>query len=140
MKRLVVLFVIFFPLFSFATSNRVEDLFIWKVSEELKLTVKQEGQFSAMVKDFNQRRSDLNQKIEQALASLKTVNNETNKSEAKKKLSDYKSLLSQYQKLALSEVDKAEAVLGTEKAARYFVIKADLTAQLKNALSEKDKK
>jgi hypothetical protein len=57
--------------------SHLEDIFIWKMSDELKLTAKQEKQFTEISKSLNKKKSELNKKIQEAVQNLKTTDSET---------------------------------------------------------------
>ena len=113
------------------TKNRVEELFIWKVSDELKLSVPEEKSFSKVIKTLNERRAQVNDSLQDVLRQL--ADSKTSK-EKEKLLSEQKRLLRSYGELSLEEAEKIQKLLGIERAAQYFVLKNDLTHRLKTAL------
>ena len=50
--------------------SHLEDIFIWKMSDELKLTAKQEREFTEINKLLNKKKSELNRKIQDTGTSL----------------------------------------------------------------------
>lgn len=116
--------------------NRVEELFIWKVSDELKLSVPEEKSFAEMIKGLNQRRSLVNESLQDILKQLSE--SKTTK-EKEKLLSDQKRQLRNYNELSLEEADRVQKLFGIDRAAQYFVLKNDLTNRLKTVLASPEK-
>ncbi|MCE3010100.1 MAG: hypothetical protein LW875_05765 [Proteobacteria bacterium] len=118
-----------------ASKNRLEELFIWKVSEELKLSVTEEKQFSDTVRELNLKRFYFNEEIQKHLVAMGS----TEASKAKSKLSLYRQTLKKYQDVNLEEIDRMQKILGPQKANQYFVLKNDLSQKLKNMISNPEK-
>ncbi len=125
------------PAFAVEARNKVEELFIWKISDELKLSVPEEKNFSDFVRGLNQRRAQVNNDLQE---SLKKMSTSANPKEREKALSEHRKLLKSYSDLSIEEVDRIQKLLGTEKAAQYFVLKNDLTNRLKAMLAMPEKK
>lgn len=140
-KQAIITFLLWaflFPLTSLA-SNRVEELFLWKLSEELKLTVKEEKEITKLIQDLNQKKSKVSQNMDQLMVGVKTAKNQ------KEFLTKYRSYLSDYNQISLSEFDGVKKILGSEKTLQYFYVKNDLSQKIKHMLSgtsgpDKDKK
>lgn len=118
------------------SKNRVEELFIWKVSDELKLSVPQEKSFSKIIQTLNERRAQVNDDLQDVLRQLaesKSIK------EKEKLLTEQKRLLRSYNELALEEAEKVQKLFGIDRTAQYFVLKNDLTNRLKTALMTSDK-
>lgn len=116
--------------------NRVEELFIWKVSDELKLSVPEEKSFSEMIKGLNQRRSLVNENLQDILKQL--AESKTTK-DKERLLLEQKRLFRSYNDLSLEEAERIQKLFGIDRAAQYFVIKNDLTNRLKTVLASPDK-
>jgi hypothetical protein len=117
--------------------NKMEALFIWKISDELKLSTTEEKKFSDFFHDLNQKKADLLKEQDEAINRLAK---EAQKAQ-KDILKGYRRLIEDYNKMQLSEFDGVKKMLGDEKLAKYLQIKRDLTNKVKNLLSEKtDKK
>ncbi len=113
-------------------SSRIEDLFIWKISEELKLSVKEEKSVSELISQLNQRKSLANEKIDGIIQKLAAVESEK---EQRKYLKEYRTALVDYNKISTDEVDKVQKLLSSEKTAKYFVLKSDLSKKIRNLLA-----
>lgn len=106
----------------------LEDVFIWKICDELKLSVAEEKKFTEINKSLNKKKSELNKKIQETVFSLSAQN----PSEAA--LSNYKKLIQQYNQLSISEFESIKQILGKDKFVKYLKIKYELTSRIKSAL------
>ena len=116
--------------------NRLEELFIWKVSEDLKLSVMEEKSFSELLRDINKRKIELNDNLQNTLRAMQ--DSKTSK-EKDKALADYKKKLKSYNAISIDEIDKVQKIFGPEKTAQYLLIKSDLTSRVKTLLASPDK-
>lgn len=117
--------------------NKVEELFIWKISDELKLSVPDEKSLADLLRGLNQRRAKVNEDLQ---ATIKKMAEARTPKEREKILAEHKKLLKVYADLSIEEVDRIQKMLGSEKATQYFVLKNDLTNRLKSMLAAPDKK
>lgn len=113
-------------------SHKFEDLFIWKISDELKLSVPDEKAFSDLIRKLNQKKADLNEQVQ---ATLKKLSESKDKKEREKNLTEYKTQVKKLGQIAIDEVDQIKKALGEEKAAKYFVLKNELANQFKARLA-----
>ncbi|MNS83358.1 hypothetical protein D3C72_1171430 [compost metagenome] len=139
-SKILVLFFISLLSFSFSfassgTKNQLEDLFIWKMSEELKLTSLEEKKFTETVKNLNQKKADLNKDLQEALVSMTKA--ETDKQKADQ-LKTYKRSLHAYNLLSEEEIEKIQGMLGATRTVQYLQIKQDLTNRIKTMLMTPD--
>ena len=111
-----------------ANKNYIEDIFIWKISDELKLSVQEEKAFTEIQKSLNKKKSELNKRIQDSLAALKD-----NASEAD--LKKHRQLLQEYNALVLQEFDSIKKALGAAKFTQYLKIKNELTNKMKSILA-----
>lgn len=112
--------------------SRLDDLFIWKASEELKLPPEQEQKFTEIINDLNSRKRKATEKMEDAIRRLGAVRS---RAEADKALAVHREALKEYQAVQTAELDRLKPLLGSEKLARYLVVKSELTEKLKQLLS-----
>lgn len=129
-------------LFGFQTwaeekKNQLEELFIWKTSDELKLSSQEEKKFTDIVKSLNKRKAELNQSLHDSVDKMAVA--KTTK-EREDELARYRKNLSSYNKISEEEFDKLKAVLGTDRLAQYFKIKQDLTGRIKSMLANPEQK
>jgi hypothetical protein len=113
------------------TSKKVEDLFIWKVSDELKLSTKQEQQFSKMIRDLGAQKAEISEKIQKNILALSLKKGKG----LRVALTDYKKSLKELNQINLREIELIEGQFGPEKAAQYIQLKQTLAEQIKSALS-----
>lgn len=116
--------------------NRFEEMFIWKMSEELDLEVKEEKKLSEIIKTNNRLRAKISLDTEEV---LKRLGSAKNKNERELLLGQYKKLLAQNSQLLLNEVDQLNREIGIDKAAKYFVLKNEMAQKLKSLVMTPDK-
>lgn len=118
----------------------LEDIFIWKVSDELKFSVHEEKKFQEIQKDLNKKKSNLNKKIQSSLEKLPDVRKQSD-NQVKVHLDKHRNLLRSYNQLSVEEFDGMRKLLGSKKFVEYLQIKNDLTNKVKLLLvGEKEKK
>ncbi|KHD89844.1 MAG: hypothetical protein OM95_01940 [Bdellovibrio sp. ArHS] len=138
--RLIFLFaisVLFVHSFSFAVQaaekrNQLEELLIWKMSDELKLTPVEEKKFTDLVKELNRKKSDLNHEMQ---LSIEKMQKATTTKVKEDELSKYRKNLQSYGRIGEEEFDKLKPLLGAERLVQYLVIKLDLTNRIKSMLT-----
>lgn len=137
MSFLTVLLSIFISLPLFAQSaptpkkNSVEDIFIWKVSDELKLSASEEKKFSDIHRELNKQKMQLATHL-QKLSFQSKEDPQLSKARAAEVIKDYKKTLTAYNNLSLQELDKVKALLGDKKFLDYLAIKQDINLKLKS--------
>ena len=95
LKTLALLIILSFSIHSFSSNNEVEikkthleDIFIWKMSDELKLTAQEERQFTDVNKQLNRKKSAINRKIQSSVQSLSEADSEAALKKHKKLIQD----------------------------------------------------
>lgn len=111
---------------------RLEELFIWRVSEELRLAPTEEMKFTEAIHSINQRRREANAKMDQAVRGLSGVKT---RAEAEKALSAHRAALRETQAAANAELEKLKPLLGAQKLAQYLVVKNSILEKLKEMLA-----
>ncbi len=134
-QRLIVTLCIFLTLISslaFANS-KVEELFIWKMSEELDLSPKEEKKFSEKFRELNNKKNSLNSQLQQLVqndsGSLPPV-------EAKDFLRKYQNYLSAGNRIGIEEIEAMTKILGPARTVQYLRIKHDLSGKVRTLLNE----
>jgi len=112
--------------------SRLEELFIWKASEELKLPPAEETKFTEIIKSLNASRHAASEEMD---AAVKDLDSAKTKADADKALARHRAALKAVQAVQTSELDKLKPLLGSEKMARYLVVKTALLEKLKSLLS-----
>ena len=126
-----------FQAFADEKKNQLEELFIWKTSDELKLSSQEEKKFTDIIKSLNKRKSDLNQSLHDSVDKMAAA--KTSK-EREEEMGRYRKNLTAYNKISEEEVDKLKTVLGTDRLAQYLKIKQDLTGRIKGMLANPEQK
>ncbi|MES2962255.1 MAG: hypothetical protein V4760_00085 [Bdellovibrionota bacterium] len=112
--------------------SRLEELFIWKASEELKLPPADDTKFTEIIQSLNVSRRAAGDEMD---AAVKGLGEAKTKIEAEKALVRHRAALKQVQSVQTAELDKLKPLLGPEKLARYLVVKNALLEKLKTMLS-----
>jgi hypothetical protein len=134
-KLFIFSLVVPVTVFALNSKNKVEELFIWKISDELKLSIPDEKKVSDLIRTLNQKKSKSSEDLQE---NLKRLAEAKVLKEKEKLLLEQKRLLRTYNDLSLEEADQIQKILGVEKAAQYFVLKNDLTNKLKSVLLSPD--
>jgi len=130
---LVLMFIQSPTLFAAEKRNKVEEFFIWKMSDELKLTASEEQQFTALLKDLNKKKQTLNQDLQAAVEQMSAELPDKKKEQHLKK---YRDLLKSYNHLSETEYDKLKPLLGPTRMVQYLKEKQNLTNRIKALLSQ----
>lgn len=112
----------------------LEDIFIWKMSDELKLTASEEKKFTEIQKNLNQKKLDLNKSIQNSIESFLTVK-ENAIYDIDKKLDQHFILITKYNQLALDEYQEMRKLLGSNRLLTYLKIKNEITQKVKSILA-----
>lgn len=138
--RLWITILLLFNLFSAAAlaaekRNQLEELLIWKMSDELKLSSIEEKKFAQILKNLNEEKSTLNQALQSSIEAM----GKASTSKAKEaELSKYMRLTQNYGKLGEQEIDRLKPLLGVDRLVQYLNIKQDLTNKIKTLLSSEN--
>lgn len=111
--------------------NSVEDIFIWKVSDELKLSAAEEKKFADIHRDLNKQKMQLATQL-QKLSFQSKENPQLPRSQASNIIKNYKKTLIAYNNLSLQELDEMKALLGDKKFLDYLAIKQDINLKIKS--------
>lgn len=112
--------------------SRLEELFIWKTSEELKLVPAEEMKYTEIIRTLNVEKKRSAEAMDEAIRGLGQVKT---KAEAEKALARHREALRKYQAVQLAELDRLRPLLGTERLARYLLVKNEITEKLKAVLT-----
>ncbi len=113
--------------------ERFHKLFLWKVSEELKLNVEEEKKLNQIVLNNFKERDNLKVQIQ---AFLKAMESAQSKKERESLYGKYKKALGQLKANQISELEAVHGVLGTKKTTQYIVLQNKLNQKLKALLSD----
>lgn len=112
--------------------NQLEELLIWKMSDELKLNTSDEKKFTEIVRDINKRKAQFSQELQ---ASVEKMNKATTAKSKDEELTRYRKSLQSYGRMNEEEFDKLKPLLGPERMVQYLQIKQDLTNRIKTMLA-----
>ncbi len=134
----LLIFVISFSFASHETGlakkNQSEELFIWKLSDELKLGPLEEKKFAELVRTLNQKKFQGTQKIEQVTKELLIAKTDKEKELVLKSL---KKAYLDYNQLSILELEEMKKLLGIQRLTSYLEAKQELTAKVKSLLIQK---
>lgn len=113
--------------------QRLEQLFVWRVSDRLQLTPTQETKFTEEFHKLSDERSKLSQELDSTLDQIDKEKENSDKST--KLLSDYTSALKRYNTMQSKEMDVMGHLFGTKKMVQYVLLKREMTQKFKDLLS-----
>jgi len=119
--------------------NSVEDIFIWKVSDELKLSAADEKKFADIHRDLNKQKMQLATQL-QKLSFQSKENPQLPQSKASDIIKSYKKTLIAYNNLSVQELDQMKALLGDKKYLDYLALKQDINLKLKSLVLGEESK
>ena len=115
--------------------NQLEELFIWKMSDELKLTSSEEKKFTDIVKTLNKKKADLNQALQ---ASIEQMGKAPTAKKKEEELNRYRKNLQSFNHLSEDEIDQMKSLLGVERTIQYLQFKQDIANRIKATLANPD--
>jgi hypothetical protein len=122
-----------------AKKNSVEDIFIWKVSDELKLSASEEKKFADIHRDLNKLKMQYAAQL-QKLSFESKGNPKLTTARAALIIKEYKKTLTAYNQLSIEELEKMKALLGDKKFLDYLAIKQDINLKLKSLVLGEEQK
>ncbi|MGZ3768354.1 MAG: hypothetical protein ACXVCP_03765 [Bdellovibrio sp.] len=122
---------LFCSAFAAEKKNQLEELLIWKMSDELKLTSVEEKKFTDILKELNKKKTDLNHSMQSSVDKMAKANSAKQK---ESELVSYRKSLQNYSRINEEEFDRLKPVLGADRMIQYLVIKQDLTNRIKTML------
>ena len=118
-------------------ATHLEELLIWKVSDELKLKPAEEKSFAEIIKKLNLEKAQLSENIQKEISALKDEKSEKN---LQALLKNHRKSISNYSRLTEKEFDQLSKLLGPQRMSQYLVIKQDITQRIKSLLSTPENK
>lgn len=119
---------------------RLEELFISKMSEELKLPSKMESSFAEAIRALNREKTKANLEVANSLVAIDQAQNghrSAVKRATEKAVKRYEKAWRAYGQLPIREVARLRSILGSERLGRYLVAKSQMADKLK-ALSTRE--
>lgn len=117
--------------------KKFEDLFIWKVSDELKLTHQEEVSVTSIIKESNKKKSVANSELENLNKKLKEATTDAFRKSTFVKI---KNAHKQQLAISLDELDSLNKAIGLKKLGLYLELKRDLSDKIKTMWIQKEKK
>lgn len=112
-------------------TKQLEDLFLWKVSDELKLSSQDEKKFSEAFRKLNQQKQQLNRNHEDKLAVFLAATDEKSRKSA---LQDYKKAVYALAEFPVKEFDELSKILGPVNFAKFLGLRVELTNKVKSLM------
>ena len=121
----------------------IEDIFIWRMSDELKLTATEEKKFTEIHKSLNKKKAELNKAIQDQTQNLAELSRDSDKV-TEGQLKSLRKNIKDYNQISIEEFDSMKKLLGIKRFANYLQIKSELTTKVKSLMTgekppEKDK-
>ncbi len=120
--------------------ERLNQIFYWQISDELKLSTKQEKELIAIVEDIQNQRAQFMATRDQTIESLRKLGRAPSNKEAEKALKAYNKAVESLAGLDAQESKRLSKVLNTELLVRFYVIREDVIAKVKEALEKRASK
>jgi hypothetical protein len=112
--------------------NQVEDIFIWKISDELQLSAKQEKEFGDIHRSLNKKKSEITEEIKLTQSDIRKNEKPLSKAEQLKLIQKNRQLLQQLNQLNVDEFDSMKKLLGPEKFLSYLFLKQEINTKFKS--------
>lgn len=136
MRVFFQIFLLVFSVSFFAEAsnpkNKLEELLIWKMSDELKLNSVQEQEFAGVIRTLNSSKSAYAKDLQKSLEAMSKMKDAKSK---EKELEVYAQTLKKLNQIAESEIKDMKRVLGVEKLVEYLLLKQDIAARIKSSLT-----
>lgn len=113
--------------------NRLEEAFIMKMVEELKLGAEMQKNFAGAIRTLNREKAKANTAIADALIDIDKAQNgdrRNAKKETESAVKKYEVAWRNYGDLPIREISRLRKILGIEKLARYLVLKSQVTEKI----------
>lgn len=112
--------------------NQVEDIFIWKISDELQLSAKQEKEFGDIHRQLNKKKSELTEQLKQLQTDHRKNQPPLSKLEQVQLIQKNKKILIQLNQLNIDEFESMKKLLGNEKFLSYLFLKQEINTKFKS--------
>lgn len=113
--------------------QRLEQLFIWRVSDRLQLTPAEESKFTDEFHKLSEERAKLSQQLEATLDQIDKEKDSIDKTS--KLLAEYTSELKRYNAMQGKELDSMSHLFGTKKMVQYVLLKREMTQKFRDVLA-----
>ncbi len=113
--------------------QRLDELFLWKLSESLNLKPEEEAQLKRVMKEIKEERAKRLADIEDL---LKRMQSEKDKAKRTALLPEYRTKLQKLNESHIDELDQLEKILGPDRMPEYVLAKEKLVDRIKGALAD----
>ena len=136
-KCAIILLIHLATLFAIANTestkkNQVEDIFIWKISDELQLSAKQEKEFGDIHRTLNKKKSEISEEIKLIQTDIRKNEKPLSKVDQTKLIQKNRQLLQKLNQLNINEFDSMKKLLGSEKFLTYLFLKQEINTKFKS--------
>ncbi len=112
--------------------SRLEELFLWKISDSLELNATEEESFRNQFKLLSDKKNKAAQEMDRLTAELE---GQTDLAKISRSLKGYNDQLMEYNSVQAEEIKVMRRVLGDRRFSQYLILKRDLNQKFKNLLS-----
>lgn len=113
--------------------QRLDELFIWKLSESLNLKPEEEAGLKRVMKDLKEVRAKRASELEETLKAMQT---EKDVQKRRELMSQYRAQLVKLNASQTEELDQLEQILGSERMPDYVLARERLLERIKGALAD----
>lgn len=136
-RSLAIIILILLPFAAQAqTTDRFQELFLWKMSEALKLNAEKEEAFNTAIRALNEKKSKALQNVDTSLEQMKLVKTE---SSAKVQVEKYRSALEAYGRVNQEELEEMSRIFNYSQLAQYLTIKMEIMKRLQEKMLDPEK-
>lgn len=136
-RHLAILIFTLMPLALQAqTTDRFQELFLWKMSEALKLNAEKEEAFNTAIRKLNEKKAQALQNVDATLIQMKEAKTE---SSAKVQVEKYRKALEAYQRVNQEELEEMSRIFNYSQLAQYLTIKMEIMKRLQEKMLDPDK-
>jgi predicted metal-binding transcription factor (methanogenesis marker protein 9) len=114
--------------------DRLNKIFYWHLSDELKLSQQQEKEAVAVLESLQLKREEALQMREEALAELRKLSKDAGLDKTRPHLQKYLLSLETLAGLDREEYNSLKKALGEELLGRFYIIREDVTTRVRKAL------
>jgi|GEM_PF-1355668 len=114
--------------------DRLNKIFYWHLSDELKLSPKQESEVISTLESLQKKREEALKMRESALAELRKLSKDAGLEKTRPHLQKYLLSLETLAGLDREEFNSLKLALGEELLGRFYIIRDDVTTRVRKAL------
>ena len=116
--------------------DRLNKIFYWHLSDELKLSQKQEAQVVAVLESIQKKREEALALREDALSELRKLSKDAGLDKTRPHLQKYLLSLETLAGLDGEEYKALKDAMGEEMLGRFYIIRDDVTTRVRKALRQ----